>query len=381
MDKGSANYESRGNARFCPGYSKIDGWLTWRDLCDAYEKLWSEPLQDLVLFRYGPRFEDVLIGQSPSLKNLLSSIQNVARTNATVLLEGDSGTGKGAAAKTIWQLSERKDGPFIHVNCAAIPENLFESDMYGHVKGAFTGTNEDRVGKFKLADSGILFLDQAGDIISDLQAKLLLALEEKQIWRVGADDPTPVDVRIVAASTQPLRELVQQGKFRSDLYQRLGVVHITVPSLKERRDDVPILTRFFITLFSLQENKHQIKSIRRECERALLDYPWPANIRELMNVIHQAVIMAPGPSLSSGDVRLEPVELASKETDNLELQLYRAICSHRQRNRVKGLKEIMHAISPTDRLHMSKIIADRISISTRQAQRILKTLKSSDGQR
>lgn len=349
---------------------------SWDELCLNYKKLWHESLEEATLVKYGPQPKDTLIGWAPSLRELLVSIRKVAPTKAIVLLEGESGTGKGTVAKAICGLSQRNKHSFIPVNCAAIPGTLFESTMFGHVKGAFTGAEKEQVGKVQLADGGTLFLDQIGDTEPCCQSKLLHAVEEDEIWQVGAEKAISVDVRIIAATDRPLRELVREGKFRGDLYQRLRMVHITVPSLRHRREDILVLARFFISLFSLQENRHQIKRISKECERTLQEHSWLYNVRELRNVMYQAVIFASGPSLRSTDIVLEPAEETAEANDCFELQLYKASSTDSQKSLVENLKRIAQRATPQDWPHMGGIIEEEFRISRRQAQRYLKALKS-----
>nr|WP_206529494.1 sigma-54 dependent transcriptional regulator [Brevibacillus sp. SYP-B805] len=235
-----------------------------------------------------------LIGTSPKMQEVYKLIGRVAATSASVLIEGESGTGKELICRAIHANSLRSSGPLVEVNCGAIPEHLLESELFGHEKGAFTGALQSRRGKFELADGGTLFLDEIGEMPLWLQVKLLRVLQEKEIERVGGESKRKVDVRIVAATHRNLRQLVEEGRFREDLYYRLNVVAIQVPPLRERREDIPLLAAHFFEKY-VKETGKRLRGIAREAEEWLCGYQWPGNVRELQNVIQRAVILAQGP--------------------------------------------------------------------------------------
>ncbi len=230
-----------------------------------------------------------IVGNSPAIRNLIDIIERVARTDSTVLLLGESGTGKSLFAKTIHALSERKDKPFVTINCAAIPEHLLESELFGYEKGAFTGAYTSRKGKFELANGGTVFLDEIGDMPLSLQPKILRVLQEKEIERIGGEKTIKVDVRIIAATNRDLKKLVDEGKFREDLYYRLNVIPIYIPSLRERKEDIPLLVEYFLDMY----NKKHKKNVRisPEAIKVMIDYEWSGNVRELENLIERLVIM------------------------------------------------------------------------------------------
>lgn len=232
-----------------------------------------------------------IIGKSDKIKEVLYKIEKVAPTNATVLIRGESGSGKELIAKTIHQYSSRRDRPFIAVDCASLPETLIESELFGHTKGAFTGAIAKRIGKFELAQSGTFFLDEIGNLPVNIQAKLLRALQEGEINRIGEKYPIKIDVRMIIASNTNLEEDIKRGTFREDLYYRINVFSIFLPTLKERKEDIPLLALHFLNQFNPILGKN-IKHISEESMKLLINYFWPGNVRELQNVIQQAIIMA-----------------------------------------------------------------------------------------
>jgi len=237
-----------------------------------------------------------IIGEAPALKRVIGQLQRAAGTDTTVLLEGESGTGKELFARALHVLSERSDGPFVAINCAAIPDTLLESELFGHEKGAFTGAVARKPGKFELAHRGTLFLDEIGDLPLSLQAKILRALEEQRFERVGGTVPIQVDVRIVAATNRGLRASVAARQFREDLYFRLSVFPITIPPLRERPDDIPILARHFVDRFC-REMKKKPAALSSEAVEELRRYSWPGNVRELQNSMERTVILADGETI------------------------------------------------------------------------------------
>jgi len=234
-----------------------------------------------------------IVGNSPEILQVKEQIKIVAPTNGWVLITGENGTGKELVAREIHQLSLRADKTFVEVNCAAIPEELIESELFGHEKGSFTGALTKRRGKFDLANDGTLFLDEIADMSLKTQAKILRILQEQKFERVGGTEMIYVDVRVVAATNRDLKEEIQKGKFREDLYYRLNVIPMVVPPLRERRTDIPLLVEHFVAEFCL-ENHREMKKISPEAMDLLISYPWPGNVRELRNVIERVVIMSRG---------------------------------------------------------------------------------------
>jgi formate hydrogenlyase transcriptional activator len=245
------------------------------------------------------RFADIL-GQSDGLKYVLYRAEQVAPLNTTVLILGETGTGKELIAAAIHDLSPRKDRPLITVNCAALPGNLMESELFGREKGAFTGADTRQIGRFEVANGSTLCLDEIGELPLELQAKLLRVIQHNEFERLGSSQTIKVDVRIVATTNRNLEEEVQRGRFRQDLYYRLNVFPITVPPLRQRKDDIPLLVQAFVARYARKVGK-QITSIQKETMKALQDYPWPGNIRELESIIERAVILCPGPALQLAD--------------------------------------------------------------------------------
>jgi two-component system nitrogen regulation response regulator NtrX len=242
-----------------------------------------------------------IVGNSTGILQLKEQIKIVAPTNGWVLIAGENGTGKELVAREIHQLSLRVDKPFVEVNCAAIPEELIESELFGHEKGSFTGALTKRRGKFDLANDGTIFLDEIADMSLKTQAKILRILQEQKFERVGGTEMIYVDVRVVAATNRDLKEEMQKGGFREDLYYRLNVIPLVVPPLRERRTDIPLLAEHFVTEFCL-ENHKELKKISPEAMDLLTSYPWPGNVRELRNVIERMVIMTRGVLIEAKDV-------------------------------------------------------------------------------
>ena len=249
------------------------------------------------------QFENI-VANSPGMQEVLAAVEQVAPTNSTVLLGGESGVGKDMIARAIHQHSRRVNGPFIKINCTAIPENLLESELFGYEKGAFTGAVAAKPGKFELADKGTIFLDEIGDMPGSLQVKLLRVLQEREFERLGGTKTIKVDVRVVAATNQDLRAALEQGTFREDLYYRLNVVPISIPPLRAHKQDIPYLVDHFIQRFAESSGK-PIEGITPEAMKLLVDFHWPGNVRELENIIERAVVMTAGPRIEAGDIRLD----------------------------------------------------------------------------
>jgi DNA-binding NtrC family response regulator len=245
--------------------------------------------------------ETGLIGESDAIREVLVQVEQIAPVTSTVLIEGESGTGKELVARAIHRLSPRRNKPFIAVNVGALPETLLESELFGHEKGAFTGAAERRLGRFELAHGGTIFLDEIGEVPPSTQVRLLRVLEEREVTRVGGTSAIPIDVRVVAATNAPLREAVEHGQFRSDLFYRLNVLRIYLPPLRERQADIPILVRRFVAAFSAQHDR-PFHGISAEAMEALAGYPWPGNIRELRNLIESMVVLAPGRRIEAQDI-------------------------------------------------------------------------------
>lgn len=232
-----------------------------------------------------------IIGQSPAIKRVFKLIEKVAPTESTVLILGESGTGKELVARAIHQKSRRKDGPFIPVNCGAIPEELLESELFGYEKGAFTGATRSKPGRFELANGGTIFLDEIAEMSPKLQVKLLRVLQEKKIERLGSEKAIPVNIRIIAATNRNLEEEVAEGRFREDLYFRLNVIPISLPPLRERKEDLPLLAEHFLKKFCEREEV-PLRRLSEEALQILLNYTWPGNVRELKNLMERLVILS-----------------------------------------------------------------------------------------
>jgi formate hydrogenlyase transcriptional activator len=270
----------------------VENALAFREIDTLKDKLTREKLylEEEIQTEYN--FEEI-IGNSPALKEVLKDVETVAATDSTVLIFGETGTGKELIARAIHNLSPRRDRTLVRVNCAAIPTGLLESEMFGHEKGAFTGAIDRRIGRFELANKGTIFLDEVEDIPLELQPKLLRVLQEQEFERLGSARSIRVDVRVVAATNVDLQQLVADKKFRSDLFYRLNVFPVSLPPLRERRDDIALLVPFFVNKFA-QQMKKSIERIPTETMQAFMDYSWPGNIRELQNLIERAVILTRG---------------------------------------------------------------------------------------
>lgn len=252
-------------------------------------------------------FKDI-IGQSQSMKNIFRIVEKVAVSDTTVMLNGETGTGKGMIARAIHECSARRSKPFIQINCGATPEGLLESEFFGYRRGAFTGAVTDKPGKFEMAQGGTIFLDEIGDMSSDLQVKVLRVLEEGEFERVGGHETIKSDARIIAATHRDLEEEVQKARFREDLYYRLYVIPIMLPSLRERRTDIPLLASHFLAEFA-QKNRKPVMGVALEALHMLVDHAWPGNVRELRNLIERIVVLKEGDRLLPEDL---PPKMAIK---------------------------------------------------------------------
>ncbi|HUI10514.1 MAG TPA: sigma-54 dependent transcriptional regulator, partial [Bacteroidota bacterium] len=260
--------------------------------------------------------KDAILGSSQKIRDVIATVERVAPTDVRVLITGENGSGKELVAKAIHRLSRRKGKPLIEVNCAAIPNELIESELFGHERGAFTGATAQRAGKFELADGGTLFLDEIGDMSLNAQAKVLRALEEGKVERVGGSRQIPVDVRVIAATNKNLQETIGANLFRQDLYHRLNVIPITVPPLRERREDIPLLATAFVDDIC-QRNGMAVKRFSEDAMRQLQSFDWPGNVRELRNMVERLVIMTAGSYIESVDTASPGARGGSSAWDDL----------------------------------------------------------------
>jgi len=290
-----------------------------------------------------------IIGHSAPMQEVFETIRQVASSRATVLIQGESGTGKELVAKAIHQLGARSKGPFVAVHCAALAQNLLESELFGHEKGAFTGAMERRVGRFEKADGGSLFLDEISEIDASVQVKILRALEERQIERVGGDSPVDVDSRLIAATNRDLKGMVDEGDFREDLFYRLYVVVINLPPLRERQDDILLLLNHFLAVFN-EENGKQIEGFTPAAYDALAAYDWPGNIRELRNLVERMVVLSRGKVLDVKDIPAQVRETADSggevkidaelTVDEMEKQMVIQVLEKTNGNRTKAAEKL-----------------------------------------
>jgi formate hydrogenlyase transcriptional activator len=282
----------------------LDNARAYREIAELTNRLATEKLYLEDEIRSERNFEEI-VGESPALKRVLGQAKTVAPSDATVLILGDTGTGKELIARAIHRMSSRKDASFIKLNCAAIPTGLLESELFGHEKGAFTGAVTQKVGRLELADKGTLFLDEVGDIPLELQPKLLRVLQDHEFERLGGNRTIRVNTRLVAATNRDLVKAVAERDFRSDLFYRLNVFPIRMPALRERGKDIPLLVRYFVQKFARRMNK-QIETIPTETMHALSGWEWPGNVRELENFIERSVILSDGPVLNVPLAELRP---------------------------------------------------------------------------
>ena len=249
------------------------------------------------------KFGDI-IGDSAKMQEIFTLVEKVADSDSTIIIHGESGTGKGLIARAIHKNSDRKDKPFITINCGAIPENLLESELFGHVKGAFTGATTSKPGKFELANRGSIFLDEIGDMSTNLQVKILRVLEEREFEQVGGSKTIKADVRIIAATHRDLEKLVREGSFREDLFYRLNVIPIEIPPLRERKPDIPLLISHFLMEFNLKNGK-DVQGVTNDAMVIIKEHPWPGNVRELKNMIERLVVL-------KGEGEINPLDVPEK---------------------------------------------------------------------
>ena len=315
--------------------------------------------------------ERELVGQAEPFRRVMEMVQQVAPTQATVLVEGASGTGKELVARALHRLSPRADRAFVAVNCAALPESVLESEIFGHERGAFTGAHQRKPGRFELADGGTLFLDEIGELQQDIQAKLLRVLQEGEFERVGGTKPVKVDVRIITATNKDLQAEVQRGQFREDLFYRLNVIAIRLPSLAERHDDIPLLAEHFLQHFALRHQR-QLKGFSPEALSALNRYRWPGNVRELRNVIERCVVLTNEPIIPLHQLPPEvqhAVGSQSQSANSLTVPLGTPLDQIKREviletlSRVKGDK---------------KVAAQLLGIATRTIYRVLEDQRDED---
>ena len=295
----------------------LDNAMAYQRVSQQKERLTEEKqyLQDEIRTEYN--FEEI-VGQSREIRRVLKQVETVAPTDSTVLILGETGTGKELLARAVHHLSPRHAKTFVRVNCASIPAGLLESELFGHEKGAFTGAIAQRIGRLELANQGTLFLDEVGDIPLDIQAKLLRALQEKEFERLGSSRTITSDARIVAATNRDLKKMVKAGEFRRDLYYRLNVFPISVPPLRERREDIPLLVQYFLSKYA-KRMKRNIQNVPPEAMQAMVNYSWPGNIRELEHLIERAVILSPGSTLRIPPFEVEePAEGTSSSLEQVE---------------------------------------------------------------
>jgi two-component system response regulator PilR (NtrC family) len=284
---------------------------------------------------------DKLVGSSPAIKQCKTMIAKLARSQAPVLVSGESGSGKELAAHLIHDLGPRGDGPFIPVNCGAIPTELMESEFFGHQKGSFTGANSDKEGLFQAADGGTLMLDEVADLPLHMQVKLLRVIQEKAVMPIGAREEVPVDVRILSATHQPLKPLVESGKFRSDLYFRLNVIELHMPGLQERVEDIPILARRFLAEITDQWDGDTTPEISDAAMEALKQHRYTGNVRELINILQRAITMCEGNVIEAGDLLLENVDVHEAPESDSEKQDDQSLDTYMEGIEKKMLEEAL----------------------------------------
>jgi formate hydrogenlyase transcriptional activator len=321
----------------------VENALAYGQIAGLKDKLAQEKLYLEDEIRSNANFEEI-VGTSEALRRVLKLVETVAPTNSTVLIYGETGTGKELIARAIHNLSPRSPKTFVRLNCAALPAGLIESELFGHEKGAFTGAVAQRIGRLELADHGTLFLDEVGEIPLELQPKLLRVLQEREFERLGGMRTIRTDVRLIAATNRNLAAMVQKQKFRSDLFFRLNVFPVELPPLRERKEDIPLLVRYFAEEFSRRMSR-PVETISSETMNALCQYRWPGNIRELQNVIERSVILSSGPSLNVPVTELHSQKMPAPAIDGAQAKSerrapVRSILAEVDRNQIiRALKE------------------------------------------
>ena len=306
--------------------------------------------EENALLRRSAKKDSELIGNSPAIKKLRQEIKLVAPSDAWVLILGENGTGKELVARMLHNASKRSNNALIEMNCAAIPEELIESELFGHEKGAFTGATERRRGKFDLANKGSLFLDEIGDMSLSTQAKILRILQEQRFERVGGNQTIEVDVRVITATNKDLEREIKEGRFRQDLYYRLNVIPIVVPPLRQRKEDIPELADHFLKLFAPLNNGKK-KTITEGAIKRLSQHNWPGNVRELKNIIERLVIMTPGDTITADEIPLLGPEVSSEIDELFDMALLKdARSKFEKRFITKKLVECGYNISKTAEL-------------------------------
>ena len=311
----------------------------------------------------GQRYR-LIVGESPKMNEAVDLAKKAASSKATVLLLGESGTGKEIFARAIHNWSERKGEPFVTINCVGLSKELLESELFGHEQGAFTGAHQLKRGKMELAHGGTVFLDEVGDISTELQTKLLRFLQEREFERVGGTKPISVDIRIIAATNRNLEAAVKEGLFREDLYHRLNVVPITLPPLRERKEDIPALSHYFLQKYSTETRKH-FTEITKEAQEILLAYGWPGNVRELANIIERAIVLGRGPKITLEEL---PERIATRETEDA-----RGILSFREGVNAAKKELILKALSRTQGNRLAA--AKALGLHEKYLLQLIKTLQ------
>ncbi|MBI5599640.1 MAG: sigma-54-dependent Fis family transcriptional regulator [Deltaproteobacteria bacterium] len=320
--------------------------------------------------------ETVFVGRTKVVERIFKTVGKVAPKDATVLVQGESGTGKELVARLIHANSLRCEGPFIAVNSAAVPGELMESELFGHEKGAFTGATETGRGKFELAGGGTLFLDEIGDMAAGLQAKLLRAVQEREFYRVGGKEPVRVDVRIIAATNQDLEKAVEEKRFREDLYYRLNVVTVTIPPLRERKDDIPLLAEHFFDKFA-REMGIETRRLSKDAATELMTYPWPGNVRELENVLRRGVLLSPNTVLTPADIALPQRHYRKESIEDmisarLEPFLEKALSSGPSSSgRGGGRQELYDSVMPFMERPLIKLVLKKTRFNQIKASELL----------
>jgi len=303
MISGHGNIETAVTATKLGAYDFIEKPLSLEKVILTIDHALKERKLEKQVSLYRQRFDTdiTIVGESTVMKQLKEDIQRAAPTDSYVLINGENGTGKELVARSVYSMSNRKDAPFVDVNCAAIPEELIESELFGYEKGAFTGANSKKIGKFDMADGGTILLDEIGDMSIMTQAKILRILQEQTFARVGGTKTIKVDVRVLAATNQNLKKKIEDGTFREDLFYRLNVIPLYVPPLRDRLEDIPLLAEHFIEEFAA-EDKRRKKTISDAAMKMLTRYRWPGNVRELKNLIERLIIMSPDQVIAAGDL-------------------------------------------------------------------------------